>query len=339
MKHLTRMIDLSTDEIISILDLADELKAQFKSYNFIPYLDGLTLGMIFEKSSTRTRVSFEAGMHYMGGSAIFLSSNDIQLGRGEPIKDTIRVLSKYIDALMIRTFDQANIDELVKYTSIPIINGLTDDSHPCQVLADLMTIREKKGTLEGVKMCFVGDGSDNMANSLVIGALKTGMKMSIATPKGFQPHDDVMEYARDNPDFLITDDLEEAMKDADVVYTDVFTSMGQEKDAADRLALLKEYQVNAKSMSYAKPDAMVLHCLPAHREEEITGEVFEDHADEIFEQAGNRMHAQNSVLVLLMEGHKKKSLNKYGYDYELKAHYELDEQKNGNGNGNGTASK
>lgn len=327
MKHLTRMIDLTTEEIISILDLADDLKAQFKSYHFVPYLDGLTLGMIFEKSSTRTRVSFEAGMHYMGGQAIFLSSDDIQLGRGEPIKDTIRVLSKYIDALMIRTFDQANIDELVKHTSIPIINGLTDDSHPCQVLADLMTIREKKGTLKGTKLCFVGDGSDNMANSLIIGALKTGMKMAIATPNGFVPHPEVMAFAKDNPDFLITEDLKEAMEDADVVYTDVFTSMGQEEDAAERLALLKDYQVNDKSMAFAKPDAMVLHCLPAHREEEITAKVFEDHADEIFEQAGNRMHAQNSVLVLLMEGHKKKSLKKYGQDYELKAPYELGDAK------------
>lgn len=332
MKHLTSMMALSTDEIFKILNLADELKAQFKSYNFVPYLDGLTLGMIFEKSSTRTRVSFEAGMHYMGGTAIFLSSNDIQLGRGEPIKDTIRVLSKYIDGLMIRTFDQANIDELVKYTSIPIINGLTDDSHPCQVLADLMTIREFKGKLDGIKICFVGDGSDNMANSLTVGALKTGMKMAIATPKGFQPHANVMEFAKDNPDFLITDNLEEAMKDADVIYTDVFTSMGQEKDAAQRLAMLKDYQVNAKSMTYAKPDAIVLHCLPAHREEEITGEVFEEHANEIFEQAGNRMHAQNSVLVLLMEHHKKISLEKYGFKYQLKANYELNEEKNGNGN-------
>lgn len=323
MKHLTKIIDLTPEEILSILNLGDELKAQFRSYNFVPYLDGLTLGMIFEKSSTRTRVSFEAGMHYLGGQAIFLSSNDIQLGRGEPIKDTIRVLSRYIDALMIRTFDQDNIDELVKYTSIPIINGLTDDSHPCQVLADLMTIREKKGKLEGIKMCFVGDGSDNMANSLTVGALKMGMKMTIATPYGFKPHQDVLDFAKDNPNFTITPDLIGAIKDADVVYTDVFTSMGQEKDAAAKLSALKAYQVNSEVMSYAKPDAMVLHCLPAHREEEITNEVFEAHADEIFEQAENRMHAQNSVLVLLMEGHKKKSLNKYGFDYELKADYKL----------------
>jgi ornithine carbamoyltransferase len=321
MKHLTRIIDLSTEEITSILNLADNLKVQFKNYNFVPYLDGLTLGMIFEKSSTRTRVSFEAGMHYLGGQAIFLSSNDIQLGRGEPIKDTIRVLSRYIDALMIRTFAQSNIDELTKYTSIPIINGLSDDSHPCQVLADLMTIREKKKTLEGIKICFVGDGSSNMANSLTVGALKTGMTMAIATPKGYQPHPEVMAFARDYPNFTITDDVIQAVTDADVVYTDVFTSMGQEKEKEDRLNAMKEFQVNSALLKHAKADAMVLHCLPAHRDEEITDEVLEAHADEIFEQAENRMHAQNSVLVLLMEDSKKKSLKKYGHEYELKANY------------------
>ena len=296
MKHLLKLADLTAPEIDEILNIADQLKYEKKNGVEHHLLKGKTLGMIFSKSSTRTRVSFEVGMYDLGGSALFLSSRDLQIGRGEPVEDTARVLSRYLDGIMIRTFDQKEVEDLAQFGSIPIINGLTDYCHPCQVLADLMTIRERKGALAGKKLCFVGDGN-NMANSLIAGGITMGMKVAVACPAGHQPDTALMKWAAENGDFVCTTDVQEAMKDADVVYTDVWASMGQEAEAEERRKVFASYQVNAANMAVAKPDAMVLHCLPAHREEEITSEVFEQHADEIFEQAENRLHAQKAVLV------------------------------------------
>ena len=256
--------------------------------------------MIFQKSSTRTRVSFEVGMYELGGNALFLSNRDLQIGRGEPVQDTARVLSRYLDAIMIRTFAQSEVEDLAKYGSIPVINGLTDYCHPCQVLADLMTIREKKGTFKGLKLCFIGDGN-NMANSLMVGAVRTGMSFAIACPEGYEPDAQLMAWAKENGSFTLTRSVQEAAADADIVYTDVWASMGQEEEKAKREKAFAGYQVNDAAMAAAKPDAMVLHCLPAHRGEEITAEVFEAHADEIFEEAENRLHAQKAVLCKVMK--------------------------------------
>ena len=264
MKHLLKLADLSREEILSVLNLADQLKYERKHGVFKEYLKGKKLGMIFQKSSTRTRVSF------------------------------------YLDAIMIRTFAQQEVEDLAKYGSIPVINGLTDYCHPCQVLADLMTIRERKGAFKGLKMCFVGDGN-NMANSLMVGAVRTGMSFSIACPEGYEPDKDLMAWAKENGSFTLTRSAEEAAADADVVYTDVWASMGQEDEKAKREKAFAGYQVNAAVMASARPDAMVLHCLPAHRGEEITAEVFEAHADEIFEEAENRLHAQKAVLCKVMK--------------------------------------
>ena len=299
MKHLLKLSDLTKEELYSILDLADELKAERKAGIKKPYLQGKTLGMIFRKSSTRTRVSFEVGIHELGGKGLFLSSNDLQIGRGEETADTIRVLSRYLDGIMIRTFDQKEVEDMAEYGSIPIINGLTDYAHPCQVLADLQTIRELRGDLEGKKLCFIGDGN-NMANSLIVGCILAGMSVAIACPANYKPDAEIMKWAEATGRFLCTESIEEAAKDADALYTDVWASMGQEGEAAIRREAFKGYQINSTVMTYAKPDALVLHCLPAHREEEITAEVFEAHAAEIFEEAENRLHAQKAVMVKLM---------------------------------------
>ncbi len=300
MKHLLKLMDLSKKDIVDILNLADQLK--YEKHNGIEHhlLKGKTLGMIFQKSSTRTRVSFEVGMYDLGGSALFLSSNDLQIGRGEPVEDTARVLSRYLDAIMIRTFEQSEVEALAEYGSIPIINGLTDYAHPCQVLADLLTIREHKGQIEGNKLCFVGDGN-NMANSLIVGGIKMGMKVSIACPDNYKPDAEIMKWAEENGEFECTSDILAAAKDATVLYTDVWASMGQEGEKAKREKDFAGYQINDEVMAVAAPDAMVLHCLPAHREEEITAKVFEEHADEIFDEAENRLHAQKAVLVKLMQ--------------------------------------
>ena len=301
MKHLLKMLDLSTEEITKILDLADQLKYELK--NNIPHrhLEGKTLGMIFQKSSTRTRVSFETGMYQLGGHPLFLSSKDLQIGRGEPVQDTARVLSRYLSGIMIRTFAQQEVDDLAKYGSIPIINGLTDFAHPCQVLADLMTIREYKNKLDGLKFCFVGDGN-NMANSLTLGCLKTGMSVSLACPEGYHPPKEILDFAKGYGDkFEIVSDPVKAAENADVIYTDVWASMGQEGEAEKRRKAFAGYQVNDAVMAAARPDAIVQHCLPAHREEEITEKVFEAHANEIFDEAENRLHAQKAVMVLLMK--------------------------------------
>ena len=300
MKHLLKLADLSTEEIFGILNLADQLKYERKNGIPHPHLAGKKLGMIFTKSSTRTRVSFEVGMTELGGTALFLSDRDIQLGRGEPIKDTVRVLSRYLDAIMIRTFAQQDVEDLAKYGSIPIINGLTDYCHPCQVLADLMTVREYKGSLKGLKLCFVGDGN-NMANSLIVGGIKTGMEVSIACPDTYRPDADIMKWASENGKFTVSSDLKKAAEGADVLYTDVWASMGQEGEKAVREKVFKNYCVDADLLSVAKSDAMVLHCLPAHRGEEITDEVFEAHANEIFDEAENRLHAQKAVLCKVLK--------------------------------------
>lgn len=299
MKHLLKLMDLSTNEIIEILNLADQLKYEKKNGIEHHILKGKTLGLIFEKSSTRTRVSFEVGMYDLGGSALFLSSRDLQIGRGEPVQDTARVLSRYLDGIMIRTYAQNEVEDLAKYGSIPIINGLTDYCHPCQVLADLMTIREHKGILKGKKLCYIGDGN-NMTNSLIVGGIKVGMEVSVACPRGYEPDAELMKWAAENGRFTCTDDVFEAAKDADVLYTDVWASMGQEAEAEERKKIFKGYQINSDVMDVAHADAMVMHCLPAHRGEEITEEVLEAHADEIFDEAENRLHAQKAILVKCM---------------------------------------
>ena len=300
-KDLLKLLDLSKEDITLILNTADQLKYSQKHGIPHDYLKGKTLAMIFEKNSTRTRVSFEVGMFQLGGHALFLSGKESQIGRGEPIEDTARVLSRYCDGIMIRTFSQEGVEKLARYASIPVINGLTDFAHPCQVLADLMTIREKLTRLEGLKMCYIGDGN-NMANSLIVGGLKTGMDVSVACPEGYDPDAKVLEFAKTvtGCKFQLCRKPEEAAVDADVVITDVWASMGQEEEKAQREKAFAGYQVNAGLMKLAKPNAMVQHCLPAHREEEITTEVFEAHADEIFEEAENRLHAQKAVMYLLM---------------------------------------
>ena len=299
MNHLLKMLDLSREEITEILNLADQLKYEKKHGIKHPLLEGKTLGMIFQKASTRTRVSFEVGMYQLGGSALFLSANDLQIGRGEPVEDTARVLSRYLDGIMIRTFAQEEGETLAKYGSIPIINGLTDFCHPCQVLADLMTIREHKGRLGGLKLCYIGDGN-NMANSLIVGGLKMEMQVAVATPKGYRPDPRVLAFANDYADFTWTGDVFAAAKDADVVITDVWASMGQEQEAAKRREAFKGYQINGELLKEAQHDAMVLHCLPAHRGEEIASDTFDEHAFEIFDEAENRLHAQKAVLVKLL---------------------------------------
>ena len=301
MKNFLSLLSTTPDEISELLNLADQLKYENKHGISHKRLEGQTLGMIFQKSSTRTRVSFETGMYQLGGQALFLSNRDLQIGRGEPIQDTARVLSRYIDGIMIRTFEQSEVEALAEYGSIPIINGLTDFCHPCQVLADLMTVREYKGHLDGLKMCYIGDGN-NMANSLIVGGLKTGMKVSVACPEGYQPDNAVLNFAKDNNDFSLFTEPLEAASGADVIFTDVWASMGQEGEAQQRKAVFGgKYQINNELLSAANSGCMVQHCLPAHRGEEITAEVFEAHADEIFDEAENRLHAQKAVMVSLME--------------------------------------
>lgn len=300
MKHLLKLMDWSAEEITEVLDLADALRADNRAGRSHPLLQGKTLGMIFEKSSTRTRVSFETGMYQLGGHALFLSSRDLQIGRGEPVQDTARVLSRYLDGIMIRTFAQAEVEDLARYGSIPIINGLTDFCHPCQVLADLQTVRARQGRIAGLNMCYIGDGN-NMANSLIVGFLKMGAHVAIACPKAYQPDAQVLAFAQRYPgQFLMTDRPIEAAQGADVIFTDVWASMGQEGEKAQREKAFAGYQVNAALLCAAHPGCMVQHCLPAHRGEEITAEVFEAHADEIFDEAENRLHAQKAVLVKCM---------------------------------------
>ncbi len=300
MKHLLKLIDLSTEEITEILNLSDQLKYELKNNIPHPRLAGKTLGMIFQKSSTRTRVSFEVGMYQLGGHPLFLSANDLQIGRGEPTADTARVMSRYCDGIMIRTFEQAEVQEFAKYSTIPVINALTDFAHPCQIFADLLTIREYKGSFEGLKVCFIGD-TNNMANSFIVGALKVGMKFTLASPAGYELHPEIAAFVKDNPNFEQTTDVLAAAKEADAVVTDVWASMGDEAEAQKRQQDFVGYQINNEVMANANSDAIVLHCLPAHREEEITTEVFEKYANVIFDEAENRLHVQKAILVKLME--------------------------------------
>lgn len=304
-KDLLKMDDLSKEEILDILNLADQLKYEQKHDIEHHHLKGRSLGMIFEKASTRTRVSFEVGMYQLGGNALFLSDKDLQIGRGEPVEDTARVLSRFLQGIMIRTFSQKEAETLAKYSSIPIINGLTDQEHPCQVLADLMTIRENKNILEGLNVAFIGDGN-NMANSLIIGCLKVGMNFAIASPEKYSISENYLSRAKEiaeseNVSLTVTTSPLEAVKNADVVITDVWTSMGHEKETQDRIKAFQGFQVNDELLKNANEDVMVLHCLPCHRNEEITGEVLEAHAEEIFDESENRLHAQKAVLVKLMK--------------------------------------
>ncbi|MFL0167490.1 ornithine carbamoyltransferase [Candidatus Clostridium helianthi] len=304
-KDLLKMDDLSKEEILDILNLADQLKYEQKHGIEHHHLKGKSLGMIFEKSSTRTRVSFETGMYQLGGNSLFLTDRDMQIGRGEPIEDTARVLSRFIQGIMIRTFSQDEVEKLAKYASIPVINGLTDEEHPCQVLADLMTIRENKNILEGLKVAFIGDGN-NMANSLMIGCLKVGMNFAVASPENYTASKKYLNRAKEIAEkegvtFTITTSPLEAAKDADVIITDVWASMGREEEANERLKAFEGFQVNKELMTIADKNAMVLHCLPAHRGEEISAEILEEHADSIFDESENRLHAQKAVLVKLMK--------------------------------------
>ncbi|KAF0092119.1 MAG: ornithine carbamoyltransferase [Fusobacteria bacterium] len=297
--------DFTQEEIVYLLDFADFLKAKVKTNQPYEVLKGKTLGLIFEKSSTRTRVSFEVGMVQLGGYPLFLSANDLQMGRGEPIKDTARVLSRYLDAVMIRTYNHSDVEELAAYASIPIINGLTDALHPCQVLADLQTIREHKGhNLKGMKLAYIGDGN-NMAHSLMIGGAKMGMEIYIASPNEYTPDSQWVNIAKEiatetGGKIVLTNDIHEASKKADVLYADVWASMGQEQEAKDRRAALEKYQINDALLKKADKDVIVMHCLPAHRGEEITEEVLEGKHSVVFDEAENRLHAQKAVLASII---------------------------------------
>jgi ornithine carbamoyltransferase len=304
-KDFLQLSDFTTDEILYLLNDALELKQMQKQGKPQPYLNGKVLGMIFEKSSTRTRVSFEVGMLQLGGHAIFLSSKDIQLGRGESISDTAKVLSRYVDGIMIRTFSHDSVKELAEHATVPVINGLTDLQHPTQVLADLLTILEHKGKLAGLKLCYIGDGNNNMAHSLMEGAVKVGMDVSIASPPGYLPDGKITEAAikagmQTGCSVVITNDPLDAIKDADVVVTDVWTSMGQEEETEKRSKAFEGYQVNAELCKLAKSDYIFLHCLPAHREEEVTGDIIDGTHSVVFDEAENRLHAQKAILKLLL---------------------------------------
>ncbi|MFU8794584.1 MAG: ornithine carbamoyltransferase [Dethiobacteria bacterium] len=303
-KDLISIHDLSREEVDQILDTTHILKMKQKLGEIYHPLKGKTMGMIFQKSSTRTRVSFEVGMWQLGGYALFLSANDLQLNRGETIADTARNLSRYLDGIMIRTYSHQDVVDLAEYSSVPVINGLTDLLHPCQVLADLFSIREKKQHLEGLKLAYIGDGN-NMAHSLMFGGAKTGMHVVICSPSGFEPDPEVtrlsrLDASKTGATITIQDDPVEAVKTADVIYTDVWTSMGQEEEYEKRLQSFKRYQVNNTLLENAKEDVLVMHCLPAHRGEEITNEVIDGPRSIVFDQAENRLHVQKAIMALVM---------------------------------------
>jgi len=303
-KHLLSMQDLSTKEVEAILDKAAELKQKFRKGEPHELLRGKTLAMIFEKPSTRTRVSFESAMTHLGGHAIYLSVNEIHLGRGETIADTARALSLYVDGIVVRLFKHEDAVELAHHSSVPVVNGLTDMHHPCQALADLLTIREKKGKLKGLKVAWVGDGN-NVCNSLMQGCSLLGINFSAACPKGFEPCTKVVEQAKENArksgaKLAVLTDPKKAVEDADVVYTDVWVSMGQEKEAEKRMRAFKGYQVNPSLLKLAKTDAIFMHCLPAHRGLEVTGDVIDGPHSVVWDQAENRLHAQKGLLVSML---------------------------------------
>ena len=300
-KDLLRVADLSREEIQELLDLGQELKAKQKASQRVTPLTGKTLGLIFEKSSTRTRVSFEVGMYQLGGHSLFLSSKDLQLGRGETIPDTARVLSRYLDGLVIRTFGHEIVEEMSRHATIPIINGLTDQHHPCQVLADLLTIQEKRQRLHGLKVSYVGDGN-NMANSWLEGAAKLGLHLTLACPLGYEPDSEtyqeaLREAAKSDARIEITHDPQKAAEGADVLYTDVWASMGQEQEHQKRLSAFQGFQLNQSLLRLAKPEVLVMHCLPAHRGEEISDEVLDGPHSIVWDQAENRLHLQKAILV------------------------------------------
>ena len=290
--------DFSKQEIGALFDLAARMKSG--AYRDRP-LAGKALGMIFTKSSTRTRVSFEVGTFQLGGHALFLSSRDIQIGRGEPIKDTARVLSRYVDGIMIRTFAHADVEELARYASVPVINGLTDLLHPCQVLTDLFTMREHAGGWDGKVVAWIGDGN-NMANSWLNAAAVLGFELRLACPEGYEPNHDIFDFAKARTSVTITEDIEAAVRGAHVVNTDVWASMGQEEEAKQRALAFQGYQVSADLMRLAAGDAIFLHCLPAHRGEEVTEEAFEGPRSRVFDQAENRLHVQKAIMATLMGG-------------------------------------
>ncbi|MCG0277162.1 MAG: ornithine carbamoyltransferase [Thermanaeromonas sp.] len=294
----------STEEIHYLLDLAADLKLKQKNREPHPLLAGKTLAMIFTKPSTRTRVSFEVAMYQLGGHALYLSKNELQLGRGETIADTARVLSRYVDGILIRTFAHEEVEELARYATVPVINGLTDFLHPTQVLADLLTIREWKGKLKGLNLTYIGDGN-NVAHSLLYGGARVGLNITIACPAGYEPLPQVVEEARrmaaDNGSHItVTNDPQEAALGADILYTDVWASMGQEAEAEKRRQAFKGFQLNSTLLKMARPDAMVLHCLPAHRGEEITDEVIDGPQSAVWDQAENRLHAHKAILAALL---------------------------------------
>ncbi|MGV2940795.1 ornithine carbamoyltransferase [Mesobacillus sp. LC4] len=304
-KDLLTLADLEPKELLTLLDKAMTLKEKTLNKQFDQPLKGKILGMIFDKSSTRTRVSFEVGMIQLGGSALYLNGSDLQLGRGETVSDTAQVLSQYLDGIMIRTFSHKSVEELAANADIPVINGLTDLYHPCQALADLLTVYEKKGKLEGLKLAYIGDGN-NVAHSLMIACTKVGMDVSIASPKGYFPNEEVTaqckEFARQSgANLVITDSPEEAVDAADIIYTDVWTSMGQENENEQRLKDFSQFQVNGKLLELANEDYLFMHCLPAHRGEEVTAEVIDGAHSVVFEQAGNRLHAQKALLVEILK--------------------------------------
>ncbi|MGE8079529.1 ornithine carbamoyltransferase [Peribacillus loiseleuriae] len=304
-KDFLTLANVPPDSILELLKLASDIKSKWVANEEYVPLKGKTLGMIFEKSSTRTRVSFEVGMLQLGGHGLFLSSNDIQIGRGETVADTAKVLSQFVDGIMIRTFGHEKIEELAESATIPVINGLTDMFHPCQALADLLTIQEVKGKLAGLKMAYIGDGN-NVVHSLMIACAKTGIDFSIACPAGYEPNKEIIEYAKKEAkqqgcEIVVTDSPTEAIEGADIVYADVWTSMGQEAENAVRLAAFKEYQINAELVKHAKEDYIFMHCLPAHREEEVTAEIIDGPNSVVFHQAGNRLHAQKAILVDLLQ--------------------------------------
>jgi ornithine carbamoyltransferase len=303
-KDLLAISDLTAKEIEDILKLSGSLKKLQKQGKTHQPLKGKSLGMIFEKSSTRTRVSFEVGMYQLGGQALFLSGSDLQIGRGEPVSDTAKTLSRYLDGIMIRTYAQATVEELARNATIPVINGLSDLHHPCQALADLFTIKEKLGKLKDLRFCYIGDGN-NMAHSLIEACVRTGMHVSLACPPGYEPDAGIMREARQvasrsGSELKLSNDPGKAVQDADVVYTDVWASMGQESEHAKRVNAFRGFQVDAKLMQAASPKALVMHCLPAHRGEEIAAEVIDGPRSVIFDQAENRLHTQKAILELLL---------------------------------------
>jgi ornithine carbamoyltransferase len=299
-RSFTRVADWSREELLAVLDLADELKVLQHAREEHHLLPGRTLGMIFQKPSTRTRVSFEVGIYQLGGMGLYLSAADLQLGRGETVKDTAVVLSRYLDAIMIRTFAQADVEELATYASIPVINGLTDSSHPCQALADVMTIRERFGRLEGLKVVYLGDGN-NVCASLMVAAAKLGMNFVASTPPGYQPEDEPVRIAREAGGSVeLVEDPKAAVAGADVIYTDVWTSMGQDDERERRLRDLTGYGIDANLLARAGKEAIVLHCLPAHYGEEITEDVLYGPQSAVWDEAENRLHAQKALMALVI---------------------------------------